>query len=125
MRQTNWDGKEVLLVEVPERGENLTINGTDFGYQLLNHSIENGAYWNEGLPPGDWQFAFASPLSPTEEEAGEWVASIFYYLVLYRNYMAIEDGQEYELYNAIDCLHSRIKSEGFPHPERVVLLTKK
>ena len=63
-------------------------------------------------------------LSPTEQEPGEWVDS-FPYLDIYKDYTALENGYEYNLDNAIESLHSRIKSEGFTHPERVVLLTKK
>lgn len=90
------------------------------------------------LPDGDWQFAFASPLSPTEIEAEEWVQKesrieVVDYnaggggritITSCKDYEALENGYEYDL-DAIESLHSRIKSEGFPHPERVVLLTKK
>lgn len=128
MKQTNWDGKEVLLAQVAGVVKSLTINDTDFGYQLLNHVIENGADWNERLPPGYWQFAFASPLSPTEEEAAKYVGWAPTDPKLYREYKkddADSDYYDFTFRTANESLHSRIKSEGFPHPERVVLLTKK
>ncbi len=141
MKQTNWDGKEVLLVEVPEGVNSLSVNGCYIELQFLpeveadplaNYYLENK------LPPGDWQFAFASPLYPTEIEAGEWVEKESRIEVVdhdaggggrititsCKDYEALENGYEYDL-DTIESLHSRIKSEGFPHPERVVLLTKK
>ena len=80
------------------------------------------------LPDGDWQFAFASPLSPTEEEAAKYVGWAPTDPKLYREYKkddADSDYYDFTFRTANESLHSRIKSEGFPHPERVVLLTKK
>ena len=122
MKQTNWDGKEMLLVEVPEGAYCIDVKRS-YGKWMLEYFFDGDDFACNVLP-GYWQFAFASPLSPTEQEAGEWVDS-FPYLDIYKDYTALENGYEYNLDNAIESLHSRIKSEGFTHPERVVLLTKK
>jgi len=85
-------------------------------------------FYKFNMPEGDWQFAFASPLSPTEEEAAKYVGWAPTDPKLYREYKkddADSDYYDFTFRTANESLHSRIKSEGFPHPERVVLLTKK
>ena len=128
MKQTTWNGKEVLLVELPEGAVNPTIiqSHSYFYSPRIEHSIGG-----IDLPTDDdWHFAFASPLSPTEEEAGEWVEKFMIAphgvdgwppVKAYKTYGAICQ----PVANPVTSLYSRIRSEGFQYPERVVLLTKK
>lgn len=126
MKQTNWDGKEVLLVEVPEGAVKLVLT-----QDSLRWKLDPSKFWWDLkiIPASNWQFAFASPLSPTEEEAGEWVEATERPDFDNNCKMVVAGHPDYNgsgLYDTtIESLHSRIKSEGFPHPERVVLLTKK
>ena len=119
MKQVNLNGKEVLLVELPEGAVNPTIiqSHSYFYSPRIEHSIGG-----IDLPTDDdWHFAFASPLSPTEDEASFFVSIERGFTTWYFDYITTC----YASPSAIESLHSRIRSEGFEQPERVVLLTKK
>lgn len=120
MKQTNWDGREVLLVEVPENTTDFIIDDGD-----LCFIVYDLAYDSIKLPECNWQPAFADPLSPTEEEAGEWVDGYELWAAdkVYNNYDFENDGVAY-FTTRVESLHSRIRSEGFD-PNRTVLLIKK
>lgn len=119
-KQTNWNGKEVLLVEVPED----CIKPVIIGRRDVDNLADEEWMPFETLPEGDWQFAFASPLSPTEEEAREWVGFMeLAGLIGYLDY-SYENDYRFPLMSPIESLHSRIRSEGFEHTERVVILIK-
>lgn len=130
MKQTTWDGKDVLLVEVPEGALELCVlnNPVGFDCPILEFWVGAiGVHEKEiELPKGNWQFAFASPLSPTEEEAREWVG--WHRIdgnVVYRDYENDDiDDYSFDCNTPIESLHSRIRSEGFEQPGRVVILTK-
>ena len=134
MKQVNWNGKDVLLVEVPSGVEiKKSKNGS------LLYSFDKGRKWYAygwykfGSPEdilSEFDFAFASPLSPTEEEASNLVEDVSDEVMtgverindtFYRNYIDSNFAHD----NSIESLHSRIRSEGFEQPERVVVLIKK
>lgn len=138
IRQTNWDGRDVLLVEVQNPNFQLYGNGTHNTPHWIRYveMTAIGKFKNVDihLPKGNWSFAFANPLHPTEAEAREWVFESN--IRRFKDYThADKDGlDEVGLFNAllemskktaIESLHSRIRSEGFQHPERVVMLIKK
>ena len=127
MKQTTWNGKEVLLVELPEGAYCIDVKRI-YGKWKLQYFF-NGDNFNCIVLPGKWQFAFADPLSPTEEEAGEWVEKFMIAphgvdgwppVKAYKTYGAICQ----PVANPVTSLYSRIRSEGFQYPERVVVLRK-
>ena len=123
MKQLNWNGKDVLLVEVPEGGKGVLIEPNNGRLWIRTFDITGGTINVKLLKHGNWQLAFASPLSPTEEEAREFVGRTYHGLeTLYINYMTNQ--RWYILKDVIKSLKSRIRSEGFEQPERVVILTK-
>lgn len=147
MKQTNWNGKDVLLVEVPDKCKTVKMGATcpacnSVGMYNCAHPEECGGHhpaikcYSEdnlfinsiSITIGNWQFAFASPLSPTEEEAGKWVDQPFngkYYEYLKQGMIrGAAFSQSNCLLTATESLHSRIRSEGFEQPGRVVILTK-
>ena len=145
IKQTNWNGKDVLLVEVPDKCKTVKMGATcpacnSVGMYNCAHPEECGGHhpaikcYSEdnlfinsiSITIGNWQFAFASPLSPTEEEAREWVG--WHRIdgnVVYRDYENDDiDDYSFDCNTPIESLHSRIRSEGFEQPGRVVILTK-
>ena len=139
MKQVNWDGKELLLVEVPEGFWAFHINNRG---DIEAYPEDGGGgtkpiawhFYKHDMPDGDWQFAFADPIHPAEQEAEKWVFQSK--IRKFKDYTHVdkEGLDEFGLFNALlemskktatDSLHSRIRSEGFQHPERVVVLSKK
>lgn len=132
MKQCNW-GRDVLLVEVPD---DATVVIPSWGkrhriqYQYWTGESMRGKIkrFNIFLPPGNWQFAFPEPLNPTEQEAAEWVErqrGSGYFREYSMSGSSLNLYGDYYLSTALESLHSRIRSEGFIHPERVVQLIKK
>lgn len=114
MKEITLNGSRLLLVEVPEG--KVIICGIDKGDALYSLEVivnnEEDFYL---FPPGDWDFLFASPLRPTEEEAAGVVE--YYGNGMYRDY----DLPRLFGYKtlATDSWESFVTSHGFT-PGRVV-----
>jgi len=119
MKQLTINGNRILLVEVPEGAVVFILHGVlrwDFGIVFGGTEL---------LPStSEWQFLFASPLNPTEEEAAGVVEQVSgWSSVIYYNYMA--DGRDYRdiveaaFDNPIYSWNSFVTSHGFT-PGRVV-----
>lgn len=110
------------MVQIPEGAKNFTIIESHryFKSPRIEHSIGG-----VDLPKkGNWSFVFASPLSPTEEEASEWVDNRHPHYG-YRDYEESEfDINGWLRSTSILSLQSRIRSEGFADPSRVIVLVK-